>query len=58
MGLSSHRAQNSIRFSLGASNTDEQIDRVIEILPRVVAKLRTLSPAGARIPARTSEHRA
>ena len=29
MGLSSHRAQNSIRFSLGASNTEEQIDRVI-----------------------------
>ena len=58
MGLSSHRAQNSIRFSLGASNTDEQIDRVIEILPRVVAKLRTLSPAGARVHARTPEHRA
>src|SRR5436190_12177424 len=31
MGLPSHRAQNSIRFSLGASNTEEQIDHVIEI---------------------------
>jgi len=58
MGLSSHRAQNSIRFSLGASNTEEQIDRVIEILPRVVEKLRTLSPTGARVHARASEHRA
>ena len=48
MGLSSHRAQNSIRFSLGESNTEEQIDRVIEILPRIVAKLRTLSLAGSR----------
>jgi cysteine desulfurase len=48
MGLSSHRAQNSIRFSLGAGNTEEQIDRVIEILPRVVAKLRSLSNVGAR----------
>jgi cysteine desulfurase len=48
MGLSSHRAQNSIRFSLGASNTDEQIDRVIEILPRIVTKLRSLSAVGSR----------
>src|SRR5205814_2761412 len=43
MGLPSHRAQNSIRFSLGASNTEEQIDHVIEILPRIVKKLRSLS---------------
>jgi cysteine desulfurase len=48
MNLSSHRAQNSIRFSLGASNTEEQIDRVIEVLPRIVAKLRTLSAVGSR----------
>jgi cysteine desulfurase len=48
MNLSSHRAQNSIRFSLGASNTEEQIDRVIEILPRIVSKLRSLSAVGTR----------
>jgi cysteine desulfurase len=48
MNLPTHRAQNSIRFSLGAGNTEEQIDRVIEILPRVVAKLRTLSAVGSR----------
>jgi cysteine desulfurase len=48
MNLSNHRAQNSIRFSLGASNTEEQIDRVLGILPRVVAKLRTLSAVGSR----------
>ena len=48
MGLSSHRAQNSIRFSLGASNTEEQIDHVISILPRIVAKLRSLSAVGSR----------
>jgi cysteine desulfurase len=48
MGLPSHRAQNSIRFSLGASNTEEQIDHVIEILPRIVTKLRTLSAVGSR----------
>ena len=48
MGLSSHRAQNSIRFSLGAGNTEEQIDRVVEVLPRVVSKLRTLAAVGSR----------
>ena len=48
MGLSSHRAQNSIRFSLGSSNTEEQIDHVISILPRIVTKLRSLSAVGSR----------
>jgi cysteine desulfurase len=48
MGLPSHRAQNSIRFSLGASNTEEQIDHVIAILPRIVTKLRSLSAVGSR----------
>jgi cysteine desulfurase len=48
MGLSSHRAQNSIRFSLGESNTNEQIDHVIAILPRIVTKLRSLSAVGSR----------
>ena len=48
MGLSSHRAQNSIRFSLGAGNTEAQIDRVLDVLPRVVAKLRSLSGVGVR----------
>jgi cysteine desulfurase len=48
MGLPPSRAQSSIRFSLGASNTEEQIDRVAAILPGIVAKLRSLSTAGAR----------
>lgn len=48
MGLPAHRTQNSIRFSLGAANTEEQIDRVAGWLPRVVEKLRTLAGAGVR----------
>ncbi len=48
MSLSSHRAQNSIRFSLGTSNTEEQIDHVISILPKIVTKLRSLSAVGSR----------
>jgi len=42
MGLPTHRTQNSIRFSLGAGNTEHQIDALIEKLPAVVSKLRTL----------------
>ena len=48
MGLSTHRTQNSIRFSLGLGNTVEQIDRVVDVMPRVVDKLRSLSRPGAR----------
>jgi cysteine desulfurase len=42
MGLPSHRTQNSIRFSLGAGNTEEQVDALVAKLPSVVEKLRTL----------------
>jgi len=45
MGLPTHRAQNSIRFSLGAGNTDAEIDYLLEKLPRVVEKLRSLTGA-------------
>lgn len=34
----------SVRFSLSRYNTDEDIDRVLEVFPQVVANLRTLSP--------------
>ena len=47
MGLSPHRAQSSIRFSLGLGNTAAEIDHVLEVLPPVVDKLRGLSRAGA-----------
>jgi cysteine desulfurase len=43
MGLPTHRTQNSLRFSLGMFSTDEEVDRVIEVLPRLVEKLRGLS---------------
>ncbi len=42
MGLPSHRTQSSIRFSLGAGNTEEQVDALLATLPTVVGKLRTL----------------
>jgi cysteine desulfurase len=42
MGLPAHRTQNSIRFSLGAGNDAEQVDALLQTLPSVVSKLRTL----------------
>ena len=48
MGFNAHRAQNSIRFSLGASSTDAEIDRVIGVLPTIVEKLRSLTRAPVR----------
>ena len=48
MGLSHLRTLGSIRFSLGASNTEADIDRVIEVLPPLVEKLRSLTTVGGR----------
>jgi cysteine desulfurase len=48
MGLPAHRTQNSIRISLGAGNTEAEIDQFVHKLPAVVAKLRSLTRAGAR----------
>jgi cysteine desulfurase len=48
MGLPTQRAQNSIRFSLGAGNTDAEIDYLLEKLPRAVEKLRSLTGAARR----------
>ena len=43
MGFGSHRAQNSLRFSLGLFSTQEEVDRVITVLPGLVEKLRSLT---------------
>ena len=48
MGFNAHRTQNSIRFSLGARNTDAEIDRVLAVLPGIVEKLRSLTRTPAR----------
>jgi cysteine desulfurase len=48
MGFPPHRTQNSIRFSLGAANTDADVDRVIEVLPGIVEKLRNLTRTPVR----------
>ncbi len=48
MGFQAHRTQNSIRFSLGAGNTEAEVDRVLAVLPGVVEKLRNLTRAPVR----------
>jgi cysteine desulfurase len=49
MGFPPHRTQNSLRFSLGMYSTEEEVQRVLEVLPRLVEKLRGLTrkPAAA-----------
>jgi cysteine desulfurase len=42
MGCTSAEARSSLRFSLGRFTTREEIDRALEIIPRVVKKLRGL----------------
>jgi cysteine desulfurase len=48
MGLPHARTLGSIRFSLGASNTEAEIDRVVAVLPSLVDKLRNLTVAPRR----------
>jgi cysteine desulfurase len=43
MGLPQHRTQNSLRFSLGTFSTEQEVDQVVAIMPRLVEKLRGLS---------------
>jgi cysteine desulfurase len=43
MGYPHHRTLNSIRFSLGGGNTEAEIDHVLDVLPPLVTKLRSLA---------------
>jgi len=44
MGIPIEIAHGSARFTLGRSNTREEIDYVLEVLPDIVERLRTMSP--------------
>lgn len=44
LGCPPEQAHGSLRFSLGKWTTEEEIERVLDILPRIVAKLRAMSP--------------
>ncbi|HZK24568.1 MAG TPA: cysteine desulfurase NifS [Oscillospiraceae bacterium] len=47
MGLDHQTAHGSLRFTLGDDNTEEEIDYVLEVLPEIVARLRSMSPVYA-----------
>jgi cysteine desulfurase len=44
LGLPPEQAHGSLRFTLGRENTEADIERVLEVLPAIVAKLRAMSP--------------
>ncbi len=44
LGLPPLQAHSSLRFSLGKWTTEAEINRVLEVLLRIVAKLRAMSP--------------
>lgn len=47
IGLDPVTAQGTIRFSFGKQNTEEDIDYVLEVLPKLVEKVRKMSPVWA-----------
>lgn len=44
IGVAPERIHGSVRFSLGHFNTDADVDMALDIVPRAVDRLRTLSP--------------
>lgn len=44
IGLPIEKAHGSIRFSLSHANTEEEVDKVIEAMKTIVARLRAMSP--------------
>lgn len=44
LGLSHQQINSSVRLSVSKMNTEEEIDYVLEVLPKIVQKLRKISP--------------
>jgi cysteine desulfurase len=44
LGCPPEQARGSLRFSLGRGNVEQDVDRVLQILPPIVARLRAMSP--------------
>jgi len=44
LGFPAEQAHGSLRFTLGRENTEADVERVLEVLPGIVAKLRAMSP--------------
>jgi cysteine desulfurase len=46
MGVPFNYAHGSIRFSLGRFNTDEDVDEILHVMPKIIERLRAISPFG------------
>ena len=44
IGLKHEVAHGSLRLSLGENNTEEDVDHILEVLPKIVDRLRDMSP--------------
>ncbi len=44
MGVDAATAQGSLLFTFGMQNQEEDVDRILEVLPPIVEKLRNMSP--------------
>lgn len=44
IGLPHEKAHGSLRISLGYQNTEEEVDKLLEVLPPIVQRLREMSP--------------
>jgi cysteine desulfurase len=52
MGIPQETAVGSLRFTLGPSNTEEEVDHLLNVLPDLLRSLQ--EPGGRRPPARRS----
>jgi cysteine desulfurase len=50
MGVPPDLARGSLRFTLGRMNTDADVDRLLDVLPPIVQRMRALSPIPATEP--------
>lgn len=44
IGVPHEKAHGSIRFTLGTQNTEEEVDKVLEVMPAIVQRMRDMSP--------------
>ncbi len=56
LGIPHEVAHGSLRLSIGEYNSMDQIDHIIEVVPRVVAYLRSISPVWDELEKGTRPH--
>jgi cysteine desulfurase len=48
MNVAEEAVRGGVRFSLSRDNNDQDVDRALTIIPRVIDKLRAISPFGSQ----------